>query len=160
MNIGYIALGSNMDCPLQQVTRAVTEIAQLGEIRAISPWYRSKAIGPGQQDDYINGVLCLATELTPYALLGKLQTIEKQHQRIRTVHWGPRTLDLDILLFNETRLDDPNLTIPHPRMLERNFVLFPLADIAPDLLLQEAKTILEMCGRLSGDGLVKLGQNQ
>lgn len=160
MNICYIALGSNMDSPLQQVTRAVTEISQLGTIRATSPWYRSKAIGPGPQDDYINGVLCLETELAPHALLGALQAIEQQHQRVRTIHWGPRTLDLDILLFNNDPINDTTLTIPHPRMLERNFVIYPLADIAPDLALTGAKTPRNIREALSGDGLVKLDQNQ
>lgn len=160
MNIVYIALGSNLENPLQKVTSAVAEIATLGNVRAQSPWYRSKAIGPGMQDDYINGVLCLETELEALTLLARLQAIEDRHGRLRTIRWGARTLDLDILLFNQCVINTDQLVVPHPRMTERNFVICPLSDIAPDLLLANNQTTRETCKALSKQGLEKLEQNR
>lgn len=159
MNTAYIALGSNLETPLQQVTGAVAEMGSLGKVLALSPWYCSKAIGPGVQDDYINGVLCLETGLDETSLLSRLQAIENRHGRRRTTHWGPRTLDLDILLFNQCVINSPLLIIPHPRMLERNFVIYPLSDIAPELLLANNQTALETRKALPGEGLEKLGPN-
>ena len=129
----YIGLGSNLDDPLAQVTKAVTELAAIANTKvvAVSPWYQSTPIGP-EQPDFINGVAALETELSPIAMLDALQAIEQDHQRVRDIHWGPRTLDLDLLLFGDACIDSPLLTLPHPHIAARDFVLVPLLQIAPD----------------------------
>lgn len=151
----YIALGSNLENPLQQVCTAVSEIDQmpLTQRVASSPWYQSTAIGPAGQPDYINGVAEILTELTPPALLSELQRIENRHHRIRAERWGARTLDLDIILYGDKTIDLPQLTIPHPRMMERNFVLYPLADIAPEVLLPSGNTASDELRTVSNIGL-------
>lgn len=151
----FIAIGSNLQQPLDQVNRAVTEIAALSgcSLQAVSPWYRSSAIGPGTQPDYINGVIELDCNQSPRALLRLLQSIENLHQRKRAQHWGPRTLDLDVLIYGESIVDDPDLTIPHPRMLDRIFVLYPLMDIAPDLILHNGLAVSEFITSCPSTGL-------
>ncbi len=128
-----IALGSNLGNSLQTLESAVTTLAQTQGIslQARSHWYRTKAIGP-PQPDYLNGCLLLTTTLAPPALLQVLLDTEKQFGRVRRERWGPRTLDLDLLLYADWILQTPDLQIPHPRMTERAFVLVPLAEIAPD----------------------------
>jgi len=152
----YIALGSNLSNPLQQVQNALPKLNQLphSQLGKVSPWYASKAIGPGQQPNYINGVAELLTELPPHKLLNELHQIEASQQRERIEHWGPRTLDLDLLLYGQQIITDNKLTVPHPRMLERNFVLYPLYNIAPELHLPDGtslKSHLDYCplGELS-----------
>lgn len=151
----FIALGSNLQEPNEQVDRAVSAIAKLpkSSIYAQSPWYQSSAVGPGDQPDYINGVIALGTELNAAELLIALQGIEKEQHRIRTTRWGPRTLDLDILLYGNNLINEPKLTIPHPRMRERNFVLFPLYDIAPDLVLPGGDTLHKLIAASTKKGL-------
>jgi 2-amino-4-hydroxy-6-hydroxymethyldihydropteridine diphosphokinase len=151
----FIAIGSNLQQPLDQVNRAVTELAALpnSSLQAVSRWYRSNAIGPGTQPDYINGVAELNSKQSPMALLRLLQTIENHHHRKRLQRWGPRTLDLDVLIYGELTVDDPDLTIPHPRMLERNFVLYPLMDIAPDLVLHNGLALSEFITSCPSTGL-------
>lgn len=131
----YIGLGSNLDNPVAQVTRAMGALAQLPLCRmtARSPLYRSEPLGPRDQPDYINAVVCLETRLPPKALLSALQAIEQAQQRVRLRRWGARTLDLDLLLYGDLAQSEPDLILPHPRMHERAFVLYPLGDIAPDL---------------------------
>ncbi|MEM7029372.1 MAG: 2-amino-4-hydroxy-6-hydroxymethyldihydropteridine diphosphokinase [Chloroflexota bacterium] len=127
-----IALGSNLGDSLANLENAVTLLDQTDGIRLLqcSSWYRSKAMGP-PQPDYLNGCVVFETTLTPQALLARLQAIEHQFHRTRSIHWGPRTLDLDLVLFDDLVLKDPVLTIPHPGLPERSFVLAPLAEIAP-----------------------------
>lgn len=147
----YIALGSNQQQPVSQLRRAVTAISQLPEssLDAISPCYRSTAVGPGEQTDYLNAVLRLNTLMTPETLLDALQGIENAQGRVRTVRWGPRTLDLDILLYGDQILCTDHLQIPHPRLAERSFVLYPLLDIAgPNLMLPDGRelgTLVSAC---------------
>ncbi len=136
----YIALGSNLNDPLGQVEKALQHLRQLPhcELGAISPWYRSKAVGPGAQPDYINGAAEIGTSLDAEQFLKALQQIEALQGRTRQTHslqtrWGPRTLDLDLLLYGEALINTPFLQVPHPRMKERNFVLYPLYDINPTL---------------------------
>lgn len=164
MNLAYIALGSNLDNPLLQVSKAIEALASLGHINARSSWYRSQAIGPNDasgstQPDYINGVLALATTLDAESLLAALQSIEHAHGRTRTVRWGARTLDLDILLFNNDIMTTEQLLIPHPRLAQRNFVVHPLHEIAPGLVLPDGRRIADLYASLSGEGLEKLPQN-
>ena len=128
-----IALGSNLGDSLSILENALLELAKTPGITLInhSSWYQTKPIGP-PQPDYLNGCAILQVELTPLELLQQLLDIEKQFNRIRRERWGPRTLDLDIILYGDLILETATLEIPHPRMRERAFVLVPLAEIAPD----------------------------
>lgn len=137
MTLCYLAIGSNLHHPLQQVTTALESLAKIPDLRLLrrSPWYLSKAVGPGDQADYLNGVIELETTFAPKALLHCLQNIETQQGRQRSIRWGARTLDLDILLYGDLCINTPELQIPHPRMAERNFVLAPLATLNPQLPL-------------------------
>lgn len=153
MASAYIGIGSNLENPLAQVKQALLELDTLPESHStkISPLYRTAPLGPADQPDYINAVAALNTQLTPVVLLKHLQMIEQAHQRVRKIHWGPRTLDLDLLLYDQLQQHDPQLTLPHPRMHERIFVLQPLYDIAPELTIPEHGNIeglLKSCPRL------------
>lgn len=136
----YIGVGSNLSSPLDQVNRALFSLQQQRDIAVLrrAPWYRSKAIGPGDQDDYINGVFEISTLLSALDLLQVLQDIEDRQGRQRTERWGARTLDLDLLTYGNETIHCASLHIPHPRMTERNFVLAPLADLNPALTLTTA----------------------
>ncbi len=154
----FIGLGSNLDAPLEQVTRAVKEIAQLDEteVLAQSHWYRSKPVGPEDQPDYINGAVLVSTALEAHQLLDGLQNIENEHQRVRKIHWGPRTLDLDILLFGQQTIATERLTVPHAYLRERNFVLYPLADICRHLVLPSGEELESLLAHCSSDGLIPI----
>ena len=154
----FIGLGSNLDDPKQQLRQAFSELKQLPHTDLVrhSQLYRSDPVGPEGQPDYINAVAQLSTQLRPEALLDQLQALEQAHRRIRQQHWGPRTLDLDILLFGNLQLDSPRLTIPHPHMTERSFVLHPLKEIAPSLVFLDGRTIhtlVVQCDMASPDPL-------
>ncbi len=128
-----IALGSNLGDSrtiLHQALRCLEMTPGLA-LQACSPWYRTVALGP-PQPDYLNGCALVQSQLAPLALLEELLAIEQQFGRVRRQRWGPRTLDLDLLLVGDQILDLPRLQVPHPRMGDRPFVLVPLADIAPD----------------------------
>jgi 2-amino-4-hydroxy-6-hydroxymethyldihydropteridine diphosphokinase len=149
----FVGLGSNLagqlTDPTAQLNQAVTALAQLPNttVSAISPYYRSVAVGPAQPD-YTNAVACLQTTLPPLLLLDHLQAIELAQDRVRLEHWGPRTLDLDLLLYGEQVIDLPRLQVPHPYLQQRNFVLYPLAAIAPDLVLPcgaSLRSLLQHC---------------
>lgn len=132
--IAYIGLGSNLDDPVGQLRAARRAVGAIPGVRetACSGLYRSAPMGPADQPDYCNAALAVETTLTPHALLAALQAIESAHGRVRTgTRWGPRTLDLDILLYGQERVATPELTIPHPGIPQREFVLLPLAEIAP-----------------------------
>lgn len=133
----YIALGSNLERPLQQLQNACAALAALAECRfnQVSSWYRSKAIGPGEQPDYINAVCSINTRLDAHSLLHEMQSIENNQGRIRRQRWAARTLDLDLLLYGSECINTPDLQVPHPRLHERNFVLYPLFEIAPGLVI-------------------------
>ncbi|WP_164929071.1 2-amino-4-hydroxy-6-hydroxymethyldihydropteridine diphosphokinase [Gloeobacter violaceus] len=129
-----IALGANLGERLETLTRAVRSLHRPGDglaVTAISSWYETEPVGP-VQPLYINGCLTLQTELAPVSLLGELQQREAAAGRTREVHWGARTLDLDLLWYDDWVQADTVLTLPHPRLEERPFVLVPLAQIAPD----------------------------
>jgi|TARA_B100000959_G_scaffold236554_1_gene255412 2-amino-4-hydroxy-6-hydroxymethyldihydropteridine diphosphokinase len=131
MTIAYIGLGSNMQSPKQQIKSAIKSISEIPEIQVlkVSSLYKSKPVGPQGQNDYINAVIKIETEFMPLELLDCMQDIENQHGRIRKEHWGPRILDLDILIFGKKIIQDKKLTIPHPEIEKRPFVLVPLAEI-------------------------------
>ncbi len=140
----YIGLGSNLDNPIHQIKQALLALDALPntQLRAQSALYRSKPLGPQNQPDYINAVAVLNTTLSPLALLDMMQTIENQQGRIRGAQrWGPRTLDLDMLLYDNKQLQNPRLTLPHPGLYERAFVLYPLYECAPDLVLPDGQPL-------------------
>ncbi|WP_224095397.1 2-amino-4-hydroxy-6-hydroxymethyldihydropteridine diphosphokinase [Nostoc sp. MS1] len=128
-----IALGSNLGDSLSILEAATAELAAIPDIQlqAKSSWYITKAVGP-PQPDYLNGCIILKVGIDAQELLKTLLAIEQKFGRVRQERWGPRSLDLDLLLYDDLIIDTPNLQIPHPRMQERAFVLVPLAEIAPD----------------------------
>ncbi|BCB60831.1 MULTISPECIES: 2-amino-4-hydroxy-6-hydroxymethyldihydropteridine diphosphokinase [unclassified Halomonas] len=131
----YIGLGSNLETPIEQVERALQELDTLPLSRRVakSSLYATAPIGPQDQPDFINAVACLETHLSPLALLDQLQALEQRHRRRRLRHWGPRTLDLDVLLYGKHTLQHPRLTVPHEQMHARAFVLVPLAEVSTAL---------------------------
>lgn len=137
----FVGLGSNLAQPQTQISQAMTEMAQLTDTSLLkqSSLYRSTALGPEPQPNYLNAVVELATALNPHALLKALQAIEAQHGRIRKQRWEPRPLDLDILLYGNQLISTETLIVPHAEMTKRHFVLYPLAEIAPDLVIPGAK---------------------
>ena len=145
MTAAYIALGSNLQDPATQLRSAVTAISQLPDSRVerTSSIYRSVPLGTTAQPDYLNAVLLLATTLPPLRLLDALQQIEQAQGRVRGERWGPRTLDLDILLYGNQKIDSPRLTVPHPAMSQRNFVLYPLLEISDANLVLPDGTVLD-----------------
>ncbi|MDD4882208.1 MAG: 2-amino-4-hydroxy-6-hydroxymethyldihydropteridine diphosphokinase [Gallionellaceae bacterium] len=136
-HIAFVALGANLDDPVRQVESAMNELAALAGTRLLgrSGLYASAPSGYADQPDYVNAVAKLDTSLSPRELLDQLLEIERQHGRERTFRNSPRTLDLDILLYDDLELDESGLHVPHPRMHERAFVLLPLAEIDPDAVL-------------------------
>lgn len=136
MTIAYIALGSNLASPLEQVNAALKAIANIPDSRivAVSSFYRTPPLGPQDQPDYLNAAVALDTTLAPEELLNHTQRIELQQGRVRKAErWGPRTLDLDIMLFGDEVINTDRLTVPHYDMKNRGFMLWPLFEIAPKL---------------------------
>lgn len=138
----YLSLGSNLNQPQKQVLRAIERLKEHPDISSLkaSSLYETVAIGP-KQPNFINAALKIETHLSPHELLDLTQSIEMLHQRQRTLHWGPRTLDIDIILFDTLMLNDERLTIPHKEMKNRGFVLIPLAEIEPNLTLPTGERI-------------------
>lgn len=132
----YVALGSNLDDPRAQIERAFDALGGLRESRLVtrSSLYGSRPLGPVEQPDFVNAVAGILTRLEPAALLAELKALEERLGRSKpTVRWGPRRIDLDLLVHGSVRIDEPGLTVPHPGIAERAFVLAPLGEIAPDL---------------------------
>jgi 2-amino-4-hydroxy-6-hydroxymethyldihydropteridine diphosphokinase len=132
----YLGLGSNLDDPAAQIARAIAALEALPDctLRAVSSFYRNPPMGPQDQPDYVNAVVALDTRLAPRALLAAMQAIERSQGRDRDgQRWGPRTIDLDLLVYGNTVLDEVHLQVPHPGIAERAFVLVPLAEIAPKI---------------------------
>ncbi|MDO6594993.1 2-amino-4-hydroxy-6-hydroxymethyldihydropteridine diphosphokinase [Neptuniibacter sp. 1_MG-2023] len=154
----FIGLGSNLDDPIQQVSSALNELALLDKCELInaSSLYASAPVGPQDQPDFINAVAEIETELSPEALLDQLQLLEQKHQRIRERHWGPRTLDLDILLYGHQIIETERLSIPHPYMYERSFVLYPLAEINPHLSMPKGLPLSELLTACPMGSLLKI----
>jgi len=157
--IAYVALGSNLDDPANHVRRACQELGALPQTRCLqySCLYQSTPHGPTDQPDYINAVAELETALPPNELLLMLQSLEKAHGRVPTgEHWGPRPLDLDILLYGDQQIDGPDLQIPHPYMTERAFVLYPLAELAPELSIPGYGALSDLLQSCPAEGLEPL----
>lgn len=132
MHFAYIGLGSNLENPVAQVNQALDELGSLPLSTQVarSSLYATPPVGPQDQPDFINAVAVIKTALSPLALLDQLQALEQRHRRQRLLHWGPRTLDLDLLLYGQQTIERPRLKVPHPYMHERAFVLVPLAEVA------------------------------
>ena len=137
MTVAYVGIGSNLEDPRAQVLQAVEELDRLPHTRVVkrSSLYRTAPVGHAAQPDFVNAVAQLETGLPAERLLAELQGIEARHGRKRSFPNAPRTLDLDLLLYGRAELSSPTLTLPHPRMHERAFVLRPLMEIAPELRL-------------------------
>ncbi|EOW6744612.1 2-amino-4-hydroxy-6-hydroxymethyldihydropteridine diphosphokinase [Cronobacter dublinensis] len=151
MTLAYIALGSNLAEPLSQVNDALAALAQIPHSRivATSPFYRTPPLGPQDQPDYLNAAVALETTLTAEALLDNTQRIELQQGRVRKAErWGPRTLDLDIMLFGDETINTERLTVPHYDMKNRAFMLLPLAQIAPALRFPDGERLADVLERL------------
>ena len=136
MTMAYIAIGSNLASPLEQVNAAVQALGEIPQSRivAVSSFYRTPPLGPQDQPDYLNAAVVLDTALDADTLLDNTQRIELQQGRVRKAErWGPRTLDLDIMLFGDALINSERLTVPHYDMRNRGFMLWPLFEIAPDL---------------------------
>ncbi|STY63528.1 2-amino-4-hydroxy-6-hydroxymethyldihydropteridinepyrophosphokinase [Mannheimia haemolytica] len=144
METVYIALGSNLDNPLEQLKQAVEKLKKFANEFEISPFYGSKPVGPQDQPDYVNAVAKFSTDLSPTALLDKLQSIENEQGRVRVRRWGERTLDLDIILYGNQQIQTERLTVPHIEMKNREFVIVPMFDLTPDLVLPTGEKLADI----------------
>ncbi|MDE2251224.1 MAG: 2-amino-4-hydroxy-6-hydroxymethyldihydropteridine diphosphokinase [Gammaproteobacteria bacterium] len=155
----YVALGSNLQDPAAQLHAAFDELAQLADTRLVcrSALYGSRPMGPVQQPDFCNAVAGLLTALDPAALLGALRAIERRRGRERGgERWGPRVIDLDLLMHGERRSAGAGLTLPHPGIAQRNFVLLPWREFAPQVLVPGLGRVVELASRVPADGLWKI----
>ena len=137
----FLSLGSNMGDRLEYLSKAIDKIAEIQGCNILnkSRVYETEPWGYENQEAFLNLCISIETSLSPYELLESLQTIELELDRVRKIHWGPRTIDIDILLFDDIICEDDKLTIPHPRMRERAFVLIPLYDIEKNLIIDGIK---------------------
>lgn len=149
----YVGVGSNLDEPVARVREAQAALRGMPQCTAFldSGLFRSAPVGPADQPDFINAVTAFMTGLDGHALLDCLQAVEKARGRTRSgERWGPRTLDLDLLVLGRVTLDEPELRLPHPRIHERNFVLLPLAEIAPHMRVPGRGSVLRLLAAVAG----------
>lgn len=154
MTLAYIAIGSNLASPLEQVNAAVQALGDIPQTRvvALSSFYRTPPLGPQDQPDYLNAAIALETTLSAEELLDNTQRIELQQGRVRKEErWGPRTLDLDIMLFGDAVINSERLTVPHYDMKRRGFMLWPLFEIAPDLLFPDGDSLSALLAQLKAE---------
>ncbi|QHG92466.1 2-amino-4-hydroxy-6-hydroxymethyldihydropteridine diphosphokinase [Coxiella endosymbiont of Amblyomma sculptum] len=160
MTTVYIGVGSNLNSPIKQVQKAVSKLSALPKTAILnrSNFYSSRPLGPQNQPDYINAVVALETRLSPIDLLKALQNLESRQGRNRCseVRWGARTLDLDILLYDKSTIHNQLLSIPHPQLQNREFVLHPLCEIAPNLILSTGSLISDLKALCSNNGMKRL----
>lgn len=151
----YIGIGSNLGDPPTRVNAAFDAIAQIDRTRLVarSRRYRSRPFGPVQQNEFVNAVAGVLTQLSARELLDRLRAIEAAAGRVRAERWGPRVLDLDLLVFSDHMVDEDDLTVPHPGIAERGFVLAPLNDVAPELHVPGKGRVNELLARLPEDGI-------
>lgn len=154
----YVALGANLRRPEEQIRAGFEELAMLPNTRleAMSSLYRSAPVGHLDQPDFVNAVAAIGTTLSPRALLDALLEIEVRYGRVRDFPNAPRTLDLDIILYADAELDEPGLTIPHPRMHERAFVLIPLSEIAPETTIPKRGCLRDLVAATDSASLTKI----
>lgn len=159
MTVAYVGLGANMGEPRRQLEQALRELDEVPLTRVIgsSSLYRSAPLGYADQPDFVNAVAQLETRLPAKGLLAALQAIEARHGRERSFANAPRTLDLDLLLFGDERISEPELTVPHPRMHERAFVLLPLVEIAPEAAIPGRGKASALLERLAPQTVEKIG---
>lgn len=157
----FVGLGSNLENPVEQVERALAELDRISRSRLLSAssLYRSAPMGPSDQPDYINAVALVETGLTALELLTALQQIENQHRRERGRRWGPRSLDLDLLLYGDEKISHPELTVPHPGIADRDFVLLPLAELSPDLLVPGLARVRDLLGGCLSHGASRIADD-
>lgn len=156
MTTVYIALGSNLANPLAQLEQAVSSLSKFATHITLSGVYRSKPLGPQDQPDYVNAVAKCETELPPCDLLDALQQIENEQGRVRLRRWGERTLDLDILLYGDQQIATERLTVPHYDMHNREFVIVPLYDITPDLILPNGTPLKQLYTQFQDHQMVRI----
>ncbi|MFW0094365.1 MAG: 2-amino-4-hydroxy-6-hydroxymethyldihydropteridine diphosphokinase [Coxiella endosymbiont of Haemaphysalis qinghaiensis] len=159
MTIVYIGIGSNLSSPVKQVKTAIANLAILPETMILnqSSFYESQPFGPQDQPDYINAVVTLETQLSPEVLLKALQALEEKQGRERLgIRWGARIIDLDILLYGNNVIQTKTLSIPHPQLKIREFVLYPLAEIAKDLLLPTGESVSTLRAQCSAKEIKQL----
>ena len=158
MTVAYIAIGSNLASPLEQVNAALKALGDIPEshILTFSSFYRTPPLGPQDQPDYLNAAVALETSLAPEELLNHTQRIELQQGRVRKAErWGPRTLDLDIMLFGNEVINTERLTVPHYDMKNRGFMLWPLFEIAPELVFPDGEMLRQILHTRAFDKLSK-----
>ncbi|EPR0412130.1 2-amino-4-hydroxy-6-hydroxymethyldihydropteridine diphosphokinase [Enterobacter asburiae] len=154
MTLAYIAIGSNLASPLEQVNAAVQALGEIpqSKIVAVSSFYRTPPLGPQDQPDYLNAAVVLETALDAETLLDNTQRIELQQGRVRKAErWGPRTLDLDIMLFGHETINTERLTVPHYDMKNRGFMLWPLFEVAPDLIFPDGIPLRTILNNLNAE---------
>ncbi|MCX7780855.1 MAG: 2-amino-4-hydroxy-6-hydroxymethyldihydropteridine diphosphokinase [Negativicutes bacterium] len=153
-----IAFGSNLGDRAGNIIAGANQLVADGAVKllAISSLYETEPVGCKDQPDFLNATAIIATELPPLALLDACLAVEKQLGRVRTLRWGPRVLDIDILVYHDLQMNDERLTLPHPRLPERGFVLAPLAEIAPNTPVWQGLTVLELLTALQDDCAVRL----
>lgn len=154
ISTAYVALGSNLGNRLAQM-QAALERLEFGElkIRQVSPVYENRAVGMGDEaDPFLNAIAEVETSLGPYELLDRCLEVEQQLGRVRTGEWAPRTIDLDIIAYGNEEIISERLHVPHPRIAERDFVVYPLSAIAPNLVIR-GKLIADLAKKLSMDAL-------
>ena len=154
MTLAYIAIGSNLASPLEQVNAAIQALGEIpqSKIVAVSSFYRTPPLGPQDQPDYLNAAVVLETALNAETLLDNIQRIELQQGRVRKEErWGPRTLDLDIMLFGHETINTERLTVPHYDMKNRGFMLWPLSEVAPDLSFPDGVSLQAVLESLNAE---------
>ncbi len=158
----YVAIGSNLNHPDARVLEAFERLAALPATRSVlrSRLYKTRPLGPQDQPDFVNAAAGLLTQLTARELLEAMLGIEQAMGRNRQERWGPRVIDLDLIWMLGAPIDEPGLTLPHPGVSTRNFVLYPLADIAPSLAIPGHGNVLELSRRANNDGISVLEQHK
>lgn len=158
MTVAFIGLGANLGDPAAQVRRAMSELDAIPKTRVLkcSSLYRSDPVGYASQPKFVNAVAEVETDLSPESLLDELNVVEDRHGRRRTIPNAPRTLDLDLLLFDDLVLARPELTVPHPRMHERAFVLAPLHEIAPQLAVPGRGKVADLLAGCAKQGVERM----
>lgn len=153
----FVALGANLEDPVRQIRNAIAELRSIEQtqVLAVSSLYRTAPVGYADQPDFINAAAKLRTGLSPHELLDALHAIENRHGRQRSVRNAPRTLDLDLLLYGMRVVREDDLTLPHPRMHERAFVLMPLAEIAPEATVPGHGPVAQLLGQVDRGGVEK-----
>ena len=146
----YLGLGSNLDQPLKQLQQALSQLHEHPAMNLVksSQFYASRPLGPQDQPDFVNAVAAIQTSLQPLELLAELKKMEAEQGRIKKRHWGERLIDLDILYYGDAQVNLPNLQIPHAEIANRDFVLLPLAEIAPDLVIPNLGKVTDLITHL------------